>query len=138
GATGHGHGSGPAVLLGLAGEDPETVDTDTVPARVEAIKTSRRLELLGTHDIEFDVDRDLTLHRRRSLPFHPNGMIFTAYAADGTQLRARTYYSVGGGFVVDESATGADRIKVDDTPVAYPFRSSVDMLAQAEATGLSI
>src|SRR5262249_54954501 len=73
GATGHGHGSDRAVLLGLAGEDPETVDTDTIGARVEAVRTTGRLALLGSHDIAFSVDNDLTLHRRRALPFHPNG-----------------------------------------------------------------
>src|ERR1700742_3826854 len=81
GATGHGHGSDRAVLLGLAGEDPETVDTDSIPQRVEAIKASGRLSLLGSHPIDFDADRDLVLHRRRTLPFHPNGMTFTAYGA---------------------------------------------------------
>jgi L-serine dehydratase len=136
GATGHGHGSDRAVLLGLAGEDPETVDIDTIGERVTAIKSASRLRLLGTHEIDFVVDRDLTMHRRRSLPFHPNGMIFTAYAAPEAVLRARTYYSVGGGFVVDEAATGADRIKVDDTPVTYPFKTGDELLGYADATDL--
>lgn len=138
GATGYGHGSDRAVLLGLAGDDPETVATDSITARVAEIKAAGRLGLLGSHEIDFDVDRDLILHRRRSLPFHPNGMTFTAYGSTGAVLRARTFYSVGGGFVVDESATGADRIKVDETPVAYPFRTSGELLEQAESTGLPI
>jgi len=134
GATGHGHGSDKAVLLGLSGEDPETVDTATAADRVAAIKQAGRLAVLGSHDVEFD----LTLHRRRSLPFHPNGMIFTALDHAGATLRQRTYYSVGGGFVVDEKASGADRIKVDETPVAYPFRTSVEMLGMAESANLPI
>jgi L-serine dehydratase len=138
GATGHGHGSDKAVLLGLSGEDPETVDTDTVPARVELIKRTGRICLLGTHDIDFDSDHDLVMHRRRALPYHPNGMSFTAYGPAGTTLRERTYYSVGGGFVVDETATGADRIVPDTTPVAYPFRTAAELLAHADATGLPI
>jgi L-serine dehydratase len=138
GATGHGHGSDKAVLLGLAGDDPETVDTATINERVAAIKADGRLALLASHDVAFDVDRDLIMHRRRSLPFHPNGMIFTAYDGAGATLRQRTYYSVGGGFVVDEAATGADRIKVDETPVAYPFRTSEELLANAKAAGLPI
>ncbi len=138
GATGRGHGSDKAVMLGLAGEDPETVDTATTTDRVATIKSRAELSVLGSHDIEFEPGRDLILHRRRSLPFHPNGMTFTAFAADGTELRQRTYYSVGGGFVVDETATGADRIKADDTPVAYPFRTSGELLAQAEGAGLAI
>jgi L-serine dehydratase len=137
GATGHGHGSGPAVLLGFEGEHPETVDTGTVAARVDKIKASRRLSLLGTHEIDFD-DDSLVLHRRRSLPFHPNGMTFAAFDRAGAELRARTYYSVGGGFVVDEAATGADRIKVDDTEVAYPFRTGDELLAHCRRTGLPV
>jgi len=137
GATGHGHGSDKAVLLGLAGELPETVDTDTVLDRVERIRATARLTLLGRREIDFDPNEDLVLHRRKSLPFHPNGMRFQAFGADG-ELRARTYYSVGGGFVVDEAATGADRIKLDDTPVAYPFRTGAELLAHCRHTGLPV
>ncbi|RAO03937.1 L-serine ammonia-lyase [Micromonospora saelicesensis] len=138
GATGHGHGSGPAVLLGLAGESPETVDTDTVGPRVERIRTERRINILDAHEIDFDPDRDLTLHRRRSLPYHPNGMTFAAYDGAGTELRSRTYYSVGGGFVVDEAAAGADRIKPDSTVVRYPFLTGAQLLDVTTRTGLSI
>jgi len=137
GATGHGHGSGPAVLLGLEGEQPETVDTDSVGARVERIRAAGRLTLLGRHEIDFG-DDSLTLHRRRSLPFHPNGMTFEAFDSAGQSLRVRTYYSVGGGFVVDETAQGADRIKVDDTVVAYPFRTGDELLAHCRRTGLPV
>ncbi|GAA5197810.1 L-serine ammonia-lyase [Rugosimonospora acidiphila] len=135
GATGHGHGSDRAVILGLAGEDPETVDTDAVAARVAAVRAEGRLSLLNAHELVFDADRDLTLHRRRTLPFHPNGMVFTALDAAGGVLAERTYYSVGGGFVVDE-ATGA--LRPDDTPVAYPFRTSAELLDQARSSGRSI
>jgi L-serine dehydratase len=138
GATGHGHGSDKAILLGLMGEDPETVDTDSVDPRSAEVKTTQRLSLLGVHEIDFDVDRDLVMHRRRSLPFHPNGMTFTALDGAEREIAARTYYSVGGGFVVDETAAGADRIKADDTPVTYPFRSGAELLAHADATGLRV
>ncbi|PZF96398.1 L-serine ammonia-lyase [Micromonospora deserti] len=138
GATGHGHGSDRAVLLGLAGEAPETVDTDTVEPRIARIRAERRLSLLGAHEIDFDPDRDLVLHRRRSLPYHPNGMTFVAYDGAGAKLRARTYYSVGGGFVVDEAAAGADRITPDTTKVRYPFRTGAELLDVTNRTGLSI
>ncbi|MEH0970382.1 L-serine ammonia-lyase [Micromonospora sp. CPCC 205546] len=138
GATGHGHGSDRAVLLGLAGEAPETVDTDTVDARITRIRAERRLSLLDAHDIDFDPDRDLVLHRRRSLPYHPNGMTFAAYDDGGAELRARTYYSVGGGFVVDEAAAGADRIKPDATRVRHPFLTGAQLLGVTASTGLSI
>jgi L-serine dehydratase len=138
GATGHGHGSHRAVLLGLAGEEPETVDTDAIADRVDLIRATRRLTLLGHREIDFDPDEDLVLHRRKSLPFHPNGMRFHAYDASGAVLRERTYYSVGGGFVVDEAAQGADRIKTDDTEVAYPFRTGAELLAHCRRTGLPV
>jgi L-serine dehydratase len=138
GATGHGHGSDRAVLLGLMGEDPETVDTDVVDARAAGVREAGRLVVLGAHEIGFDVAEHLTLHRRRSLPYHPNGMVFTAFDGAGAVLRSRTYYSVGGGFVVDESAAGADRIKPDDTPVPYPFTTGAQLLAHAAGLGLGI
>ncbi len=131
GATGHGHGSDKAVLLGLAGEDPETVDVATADVRVAAIKAAGRVALLGAHDAAYS----LTMHRRRSLPLHPNGMIFTALDGTGRELRARTYYSVGGGFVVDET-TGA--LTADTTPVRYPFTTGAELLGHARDTGLAI
>ncbi|WP_329018314.1 L-serine ammonia-lyase [Micromonospora rifamycinica] len=138
GATGHGHGSDRAVLLGLAGESPETVDTDSVGPRVAGIRARGRLALLGTQEIDFAPDRDLVLHRRRSLPYHPNGMTFVAWDAAGAEVRTRTYYSVGGGFVVDEAAAGADRITPDTTTVRYPFSTGADLLDVTTGTGLSI
>ncbi|WP_221489857.1 L-serine ammonia-lyase [Crossiella cryophila] len=138
GATGHGHGSDKAVLLGLEGEDPETVDTASVEPRVAGIRERRRLRLLDSHEIAFEERTDLVMHRRKSLPYHPNGMTFAALDATGQVLRSRTYYSVGGGFVVDETAAGADRIKVDDTPVRHPFRNGVELLERTIETGLPI
>ncbi|MFI7156071.1 L-serine ammonia-lyase [Micromonospora chalcea] len=138
GATGHGHGSDRAVLLGLEGEVPETVDTDSVGPRVERIRTQRRLDLFGSQGVDFDPDADLVLHRRRSLPYHPNGMTFAAYDVAGNEVRTRMYYSVGGGFVVDEAAAGADRIKADSTRVRHPFLTGAELLEVTSETGLSI
>ena len=127
GATGHGHGSERAVLLGLEGERPETVDTTRTVS-------SERVSLLGKRDAAVEV----VLHRRTSLPYHPNGMRFFAYDAAEAEVRERTYYSVGGGFVVDETAAGADRIKPDDTPVQYPFSTGAELLAHCDAAGLPL
>jgi len=137
GATGHGHGSDRAVILGLSGETPEGVDTSTVLERVAQVKESGRVALLGEHEAAL-VEEDLVLHRRATLPFHPNGMTFTAYDLGGEVLSARTYYSVGGGFVVDETATGADRIKEDDTVLPYPFTTGEQLCKLCAETGLSI
>jgi L-serine dehydratase len=138
GATGHGHGTPKAVLLGLEGSSPRTVDVETADAEVERIRTSRRLNLLGTHEIDFDESSQLILHRRRSLPYHANGMTLFAYDTDGAPLLEKTYYSVGGGFVVDEDAVGEDRIKLDDTVLKYPFRTGDELLRLSHDTGLSI
>ena len=128
GATGHGHGSANAVLWGLEGEDPETVDTAVGPTRAAEITTTGRIRLAGSHEIAFDGDEDLILHRRKSLPFHPNGMTFTAWDRDGRVLSERTYYSIGGGFVLDDDGTGEPRITTDPTPIPYPFRTGADLL----------
>ncbi|MFB7107946.1 L-serine ammonia-lyase [Streptomyces sp. NPDC056291] len=138
GATGRGHGSDKAVVLGLEGEDPATVDTDRSDDRVAQVRADGSLLLGGKHRIRFDSDKDLVLHRRRSLPAHPNGMTFRALAADGRELAARTYYSVGGGFVVDEGATGADRVVADTTPVRFPFSSGAELLDVCARENLSI
>ncbi|MGQ4386158.1 L-serine ammonia-lyase [Streptomyces sp. SAS_270] len=138
GATGHGHGSDKAVVLGLEDEDPATVDTDRADDRVAEVRNSETLLLAGKHRIGFDSDVDLVLHRRRSLPAHPNGMMFHAFADDGRLLDERTYYSVGGGFVVDEAATGADRVVADTTRVRFPFDSGAELLAHCAREDLSI
>ncbi|MEG8277914.1 L-serine ammonia-lyase [Streptomyces sp. AHA2] len=138
GATGHGHGTPKAVLLGLEGDSPRTVDVETADERVEAIRAGGRLNLLGEHEIAFSFDDDMVLHRRKALPYHANGMTLWAYDASGAQLLTKTYYSVGGGFVVDEDAVGADRIKLDDTVLKYPFRTGDELLRLTRETGLSI
>ena len=138
GATGHGHGTPKAVLLGLEGDSPRTVDVETADERVEKIKSSGRLRLLDDHEIPFDFDKDLVLHRRKALPYHANGMTLWAFDASGAELLSKTYYSVGGGFVVDEDAVGADRIKLDDTVLKYPFRTGDELLRLTQETGLSI
>jgi L-serine dehydratase len=138
GATGHGHGSPKAVVLGLEGEDPATTDPERADPRLEEIRATRELRLAGARPIRFDVDDDLVMHRRRSLPAHPNGMTFAAYDAAGTEVASSTFYSVGGGFVVDEAATGADRVVLDDTPVKYPFSTGAELLDVCRQEHLSI
>jgi L-serine dehydratase len=143
GATGHGHGTPKAVLLGLEGHAPATVDVDRAEEWVRRIRETRRLRLLAaeigdSHEIDFDESTQMVLHRRRSLPYHANGMTMYAYDADGTPLQEKTYYSVGGGFVVDEDAVGEDRIKLDDTPLRFPFRTGDDLLRLTRETGLSV
>ncbi|GLY77371.1 L-serine ammonia-lyase [Actinoallomurus iriomotensis] len=138
GLTGKGHGSDKAVILGLEGDRPESVDVDGVPARLASARSRGTIRLLGSREVPFVVGSDLIFERKESLPHHPNGMRFTAYDDAGEVLREKVYYSVGGGFVVDEDATGADRIKPDDTVVPYPFATGASLLSLTEETGLSV
>jgi L-serine dehydratase len=138
GLTGKGHGSDKAVMLGLEGDKPELVDVEGVDARLAAMRESGVIRLFGDHEVPFVVGDHLVFERKESLPRHPNGMRFTAYDTAGAELREKVYYSVGGGFVVDEDATGADRIKPDDTVVPYPFDTGTALLALTHETGLSV
>lgn len=138
GATGKGHGSDKAVLLGLEGEAPDLVDTETVPERLAKIRGSNRIKLLGEHEIPFIEKEHLLMYRRESLPYHPNGMRFTAYDAEKNEIRSKVYYSVGGGFVVDENAAGADRIVPDQMVVPFPFKSGDDILKICHENNFSI
>ena len=140
GATGHGHGSEAAVLLGLEGEDPATVDTDQTPARAASIANDGRITLDAVHggrEISFDVTTDLVLHRNRSLPFHPNGMTFTAWSGQEVVVE-RTFYSIGGGFVVEHGEDEHPAIVRDSAPVPYPFKTGKELLEQCSDYRMSI
>jgi len=138
GATGHGHGSIKAIVLGLEGEQPDLVDPVAAEPRVAAVRAEGKLWLAGVHPIAFSVNDDVVLHRRKRLEFHSNGMLFRALDADGNELSRREYYSVGGGFVLDEDDAGHPVIVEDRTPVRYPFRTGDELLARARETGLRI
>ena len=142
GATGKGHGSDKAVLLGLAGHEPETVDVDAVPALLAAFRGRRRLPLLGRHEVDFIEKDDLKFHRRETLPFHANGMRFTALDVGGAELDQRIYYSVGGGFVVSEEVAADGRrhkaIAPDTTVLPHPFHSGGELLRLTQELGCSI
>ncbi len=142
GATGKGHGSDKAVLLGLAGYEPDTVDVDSIAALLDAIRSEQSVTLLGTHRVAFDEKADLVFHRRETLPFHANGMRFTAFDAAGAPLLEKIYYSVGGGFVVsDEVAHDGSKQKViapDTTVLAHPFHSGAELLELTKQYGFSI
>jgi L-serine dehydratase len=142
GATGKGHGSDKAVLLGLMGHEPDTVDVDAIPSLLESVRESGRLALAHGPEIAFDERADLVFHRRESLPFHANGMRLHAFDAAGTELTAQAYYSVGGGFVVSEQVAGdGSRHKVvapDTTVLPLPFHSADELLALTRREGLTI
>ncbi|MCZ2820372.1 L-serine ammonia-lyase [Modestobacter sp. VKM Ac-2977] len=138
GATGHGHGSVKAVVLGLEGEQPDLVDPVAAQPRVDAVRTEGTLRLAGEHLISFSIDDDVVLHRRKRLDFHSNGMLFRALDAHGEEISRREYYSVGGGFVLDEDDAGNPAIVEDPTPVRYPFHTGDELLARTREAGLRI
>src|SRR3954453_1890411 len=136
--TGKGHGTDRAVLMGLAGEMPEAIDPDGVAPRLATIRAEERLALLGRHAVPFHETEDLIFNRRELLPVHSNGMRFTAWDSGGEELDHRIYYSVGGGFVVNEGATGEGRLVEDTTELPYPFHSGQELLEICETNGLAI
>ncbi|KAA3655545.1 MAG: L-serine ammonia-lyase [Proteobacteria bacterium] len=138
GATGKGHGSDTAVLLGLEGEAPDLVDPEQITAKLARIRGEGRLQLAGEQAVDFVEREHLILHRRQSLPYHPNGMRISAFDAAGAVVKEKVYYSVGGGFVVDETAAGADRIVADTTVQPHPFKSAAQLLEHCRAQQMPI
>jgi L-serine dehydratase len=138
GATGKGHGSDKAVILGFEGDLPESIDTTTVDQRLADIREHKTIYLLGKHTLRFLEKDHLIMHKRMSLPFHPNGMTFSAYNQQSEELSRSTFYSVGGGFIVDETASGSDRIVEDDTVLPYPFLSAVNLLIHCANNNMRI
>ncbi len=139
--TGVGHGTDRAVILGLAGETPQTVDPDKTDAAIATITATKRVSPPGHPSYRFDPANDLVLDRKTPLLGHANGMAFSAYDAADRLLLKRIYYSVGGGFVVSEEELQRLKAKGPEkpaTPVPYPFRNAVEMLAMAKKSGLSI
>ena len=136
--TGRGHGTDKAVLMGLEGEWPDKIDPDGIPAKLARIRGEKILHLLGKHVIAFNEKTDLVFNKRQKLPFHPNGMRFAAFDADGNELATRDYYSVGGGFVVNQDDASNDRIVADKTVLPYPFGSGDALLALCAKNRITI
>jgi len=136
--TGRGHGTDKAVLCGFEGEWPDRIDPDVIPEKLRRIRAQKKLQLLGKHEIAFDEKTDLVFNKRQKLPFHSNGMRFTAYDAAGSELATRDYYSVGGGFVVNPDEAAENRIVADTSPLPYPFHSGDELLKMCEDSGKTI
>jgi L-serine dehydratase len=138
GATGRGHGSDKAVILGLEGALPETVDVDAIPSRMQAIEDNGSLDLLGKWTVPFAQKQDLHFEKRDSLPGHPNGLRFVALDEAGGALLERVYYSVGGGFVVGEGHIDDPVIAESPVDLPHAFVSGAELLALCDERGLSI
>lgn len=141
GATGIGHATDTAVLLGLAGHEPDSVNVDEVATILKEIRSDGSLKLGGKRAIAFDESVDLLLDGAKSLPFHPNSMRFLAFDAHGQLLSTKTYYSVGGGFVVGEEPEQAGKQEAPSTgqvSVPLQFNSGADLLRLARENDCSI
>lgn len=131
--TGRGHGTDIAVLLGLSGEDPETIEPELITIKVDDIRQRNELVLLGRHSVVFDENRDLVFHFDETLPAHPNGMRFTAFLCSGAELEA-VYYSIGGGFVVREDESPS----ASSIQLPYPCDNAEDLLGHCRRHNLHI
>jgi len=138
GATGKGHGTGKAVLMGLEGELPDSIDPDTVDPRVEAIESTKQISLNAKNSVAFEPATDLIYHRIDRLDFHANGMTLRAYDETQTLICEKTYYSIGGGFIVNQNDQGEVELVEDDTQLAYDFHSSEELLKLCKEHDLSI
>jgi L-serine dehydratase len=136
--TGRGHGTDKAVLCGFEGEWPDRIDPDVIPEKLRRIRAQKKLQLLGRQEIAFDEKTDLVFNKRQKLPFHSNGMRFTAYDSTGAELATRDYYSVGGGFVVNPDEAAENRIVADTSPLPFPFHSGDELLKMCEDSGKTI
>jgi L-serine dehydratase len=135
--TGRGHCTDRAVMLGLEGQSPDTLDPDAVDDMLARIRGQGRLRLGGVREIRFDEPRDLLFIGSEQLPRHPNGMRFTASSADGEMLGSEDYYSIGGGFITRGEAS-LEQVVGDAVKVRYPFRSAAELLRLAREDGLRI
>jgi len=140
--TGIGHATDRAVLLGLSGHEPATVDPEAIDRTVAEIRATRQLTLPGNWAIAFQEDTDLLFHRDRMFPpgaatHHPNGIRLTAYDAKEDVLLARTYFSIGGGFIVEDGADSSSTTREAET-LPYPFHSAAELLEQSQTHGLTI
>ncbi len=127
-ATGRGHASDRAVLLGLLGEQPESVDIERIEPRLQALRETRSLQLAGHRMVAFDPRKDLVFEPGRALPLHPNGMRFSAFDAGDQPLLQQEYYSVGGGFVVDAATLAAAAPAAEGPALPLPFHSAGELL----------
>jgi L-serine dehydratase len=137
GATGKGHGSDKAVMMGLEGEEPDLIDPADITPRLERIRQAQSLRLAGRHAIVFNEREDL-LFKRQTLPFHANGMVLVAMNANSNLVMEKTYYSIGGGFVVTQDALGQPALVPDSRQLPFPFLSGDELLRRCRESGLSI
>jgi len=137
-ATGKGHGTDRALCLGMMGFTPDTLDVQKVDKLLAKIHERKRVTLLGEHEIQFDPAQQIEFHTNEQLPFHPNGMCFVATDANAGELLRRRFYSVGGGFIVDEiESNSAIQPLSPEGPLQYSSASELLSLCEEHALSIS-
>ncbi|NBU28438.1 MAG: L-serine ammonia-lyase [Caulobacteraceae bacterium] len=136
--TGRGHATDRAVMLGLLGFEPASLDPDVGEAALQALQASGRLSLAQGNELSFEERTDILWLGRQRLPQHPNALTLTAFDAAGAVLLEQTWFSVGGGFVREAAELGANAVPPEDLAAPYPFVSGADLLERAAAAGLTI
>ena len=134
--TGKGHGTDTAILMGLEGEEPATVDPEQIPIRLKRLRNSRKLCLMNEHNITFEEEKSLIFKYEDLLPHHSNGMRFTVFDTDGNKLREEDFYSVGGGFVLNEEEL-QNEIEFDNSKIPFPFRTCNELFELCTKTGMT-
>lgn len=154
--TGKGHGTPDAILMGIEGETPDQVETSTIKSRVQDIHTNHSIHLNGTHRIHFNPERHLVFNYFKTLPQHPNGLRFCAYDSDANLLATNEYFSIGGGFVVNEAtqldhgenvyykrentskSSIIERTQQDIAVVSLPFKNAEELLHLCKRENMTI
>jgi L-serine dehydratase len=136
--TGKGHGTDIAIIVGLQGEAPDSVDPDKVPFIVAEVRNSEKIRLLAKHEIEFIETRDIIFHFNESLAEHPNGMRFTLLNQAGQALLSHEYFSIGGGFVADKNSFKTDQLVNDEHKLPFPFKSAKTLLQYCQEQNKTI
>lgn len=136
--TGIGHGTDKAIMLGLMGELPDQIDPETIEPKLDTVREQEKLSLAGLHEIGFEPKKHIVFLRRKLLPLHSNGMRFIAFDKNYTELYSRVYYSIGGGFVVDEETAAKDTLEKNPKAEKYPFGSATELLEICRRENLSI
>lgn len=140
GQTGKGHGTGKAIILGLHGDTPESIDVDQIDGMLQRVEQEQQLSIMGKHTVTFARAGAINFHRRKTLPLHANGMTISAFQ-DQTKLCEQTYYSIGGGFVVTEQefqSAKQDAVEHHSKPIPYVFSSGAELVALCKSNGISI
>ena len=144
GSTGKGHGTDKAVMLGLMGKLPDTVDVESIPDLLESVHSTQQIALLGAKTIDFNSTENIVFYRKKNLDFHANGMIFKAFDRQKNELARKQYYSVGGGFIIDDAALAESsspvesRLKKETVKLPYRFDTAEMLLELCKTHRLSI